>query len=57
MKYAAVLTLLVISGCAVKKPVAATAPGHIHYTNCHEVSVNYTTGQVTVICPLGEVKK
>jgi hypothetical protein len=53
-----VILLLLLTGCAAKKPIAPEPPGHVHYTGCRQISVNYSTDKVMVECPLHpEVKK
>lgn len=49
MKYAMLLALLT-SGCAHRRHVETGAP-HL-LKGCHEVSVNYKTEEITVICPM-----
>lgn len=57
MKLCAV-ALLLMTGCAHKKPVVANQPGVHRYKDCKEVSINYTAQEITVVCPLNpEVKK
>ena len=48
-----VMTLLLMSGCAAKKPVKPAAT----LTNCVEVSIDARTNKVTVVCPLPGAKR
>jgi hypothetical protein len=58
MRYSllALITLLLISGCAPRQTPKAT-PGRIWKYGCREVSIDAKTGDTTVICPNQEVKK